>query len=95
MSPPSPGMRSAPLLDSSHHRPHFNLSPSAKLATLPPVSHSRSLSAGGSFGKSTSNVLELSSEFHKYTEGPDEDYEDVFGKVVGHGKRSAVTLVIF
>ncbi|KAF8583337.1 kinase-like protein [Ramaria rubella] len=46
-------------------------------------SHSRASSVSGSFGRSEANRASSSSDFGRYTEGEDEDYEDVFAKPNG------------
>jgi hypothetical protein len=55
--------------------------------------HSRSssfvgtLSGGGSFGRAEARRIQSQTEFGKYTEEDEEDYEDVFGKSNGTGER--------
>jgi hypothetical protein len=46
---------------------------------------SKSLTNGGSFGKSDAKRLSNSHKFGKYTESNEEDYEDVFGKLNSTG----------
>lgn len=48
-------------------------------------SHSRASSVSGSFGRSDAIHALSSSDFGRYTEGEDEDYEDVFAKPNGPG----------
>jgi len=38
---------------------------------------------GGSLGKAEAQKLQYASEFHKYAEDDNEDYDDVFGKANG------------
>jgi hypothetical protein len=74
------------------------ISPSPATAPLPPdhskavrpgpspiasSSHSRASSVSGSFGRSDARRAMSSSDFGRYTEGEDEDYEDVFAKPNG------------
>ena len=51
------------------------------MPVTPPATHSRASSVSGSFGQSEVRRLGSSSDFDKYAEDDDEDYEDVFGKV--------------
>ncbi|KDQ11479.1 hypothetical protein BOTBODRAFT_177313 [Botryobasidium botryosum FD-172 SS1] len=46
-------------------------------------SHSRSSSVAGSLGRSDARRMLMQSDFERYTEDEDEDYEDVFGKPNG------------
>jgi len=68
--------------------PPFGPSPALGLVT-----HSRSASlagsigSGGSFGRAEARRLHNQAEFGKYAEDDDDNYEDVFGKVNGTGKR--------
>lgn len=63
------------------------------------VTHSRSaslaapLGSGGSFGRAEARRLQNQTEFGKYTEDDDEDYEDVFGKLNGTGQYQAQILL--
>jgi hypothetical protein len=98
LAPPSPGPKTAPLPDLGVGRapprqqsPVLPSSASASPFVAPPSqlsvrshSHSPSLagSSSGSFGKSDTRRL-ASSEFNKYAEDDDEDYDDVFGKPNG------------
>ena len=96
LAPPSPGPKTAPLPDIGVGRtprqpsPGLPASASASpfVAPLPlsvrSHSHSPSLagSSSGSIGKSDARRL-ASSEFNKYAEDDDEDYDDVFGKPNG------------
>jgi hypothetical protein len=91
MSAPLPGLQrkssrqSINLISASSASP-FNPSPAQALVT-----HSRSASLagpvgnGGSFGRAEARRLQNQTEFGKYTEDDDENYEDVFGKVNGTG----------
>ncbi|KLO16806.1 kinase-like protein [Schizopora paradoxa] len=86
LSSVSPGPRSAPLLEpqiSKHARPPLTPLPGKQPTSSSSRSHSRSASlAGGSFGKAEgARIPSNPSEFEKFTEEPDEDYDDVFGKV--------------
>jgi hypothetical protein len=92
MSAPLPGLhrkssrQSLNLISTSSASP-FSPSTVQALAT-----HSRSASLagsvgnGGSFGRAESRRLQNQTEFRKYTEDDDENYEDVFGKVNGAGQ---------
>ena len=98
LAPPSPGPKTAPLPDIGVGRAPRQQSPvlpssasasaSPFMAPLPLSvrSHSRSPSlagsASGSIGKSDARRL-ANSEFNKYAEDDDEDYDDVFGKPNG------------
>ena len=87
----SPGPRTAPLPDSSTSstRAKPSISPVSTKQPLPPSlgrSHSRSSSFAGSVGRAEARRLKSQSEFGKYTEEDDEDYEDVFGKVNNTGE---------
>lgn len=79
--PPRPGL--SPLLPTtSVQGPH-----SAAPASIRP-GHSRSNSfvngvGSGSMGRSEARRIQSATEFGKYTEDDDEDYEDVFGKPNG------------
>jgi hypothetical protein len=48
--------------------------------------------SNGSFGRSEARRINSQTEFDKYTEEDDEDYEDVFGKP--NGNRKSTTLCI-
>ena len=54
-------------------------------------SHSRASSVSGSFGRSDAKRALSSSDFGRYTEGEDEDYEDVFAKPNGTGMFNTLT----
>lgn len=95
LAPPSPGPKTAPLPDTAMGRaPQRQQSPvlpasASPFVTAPSLSvraHSRSPSlagsSSGSFGKSDTRRL-ANSEFNKYAEEDDEDYDDVFGKPNG------------
>lgn len=87
----SPGPRTAPLPDTStpSTRAKPSISPVSTKQPLPPSlgrSHSRSSSFAGSVGRAEARRLKSQSEFGKYTEEDDEDYEDVFGKVNNTGE---------
>ncbi|KAH9024811.1 kinase-like protein [Lactarius pseudohatsudake] len=87
---PDIGMGRAPRGHSRQLSPVLPSSASASPFAAPPSlavrSHSRSPSlagsSGGSFGKSDARRM-ASSEFDKYAEDDDEDYDDVFGKPNG------------
>ncbi|KAF9265314.1 hypothetical protein L218DRAFT_957501 [Marasmius fiardii PR-910] len=77
----------SPILDASLRRSPKNPSPPSLRG-----SHTRSFSfvssgsggsGGGSMGRAEARVMMNASEFDKYTEDDDEDYEDVFGKPNG------------
>ena len=70
---PSPSTAPLPLDQSKDIRP----------IPVASSSHSRSSSVGGSFGRSDARRALSSSDFGRYTEGEDEDYEDVFAKPNG------------
>jgi hypothetical protein len=55
------------------------------MRATPIASHSRASSVGGSVGRSDAKRALSSSDFGRYTEGEDEDYEDVFAKPNGTG----------
>ncbi|KAF8268543.1 hypothetical protein EI94DRAFT_1727509 [Lactarius quietus] len=96
LAPPSPGPKTAPLPDIGVGRAPRQQSPvlpssasaSPFVAPLPlsvrSHSHSPSLagSSSGSIGKSDARRL-ANSEFNKYAEDDDEDYDDIFGKPNG------------
>jgi hypothetical protein len=44
-----------------------------------------SIANGGSFGRAEVRRLQNQTEFGKYAENDNEDYEDVFGKISGTG----------
>lgn len=96
---PSPGPMTAPLPELSHRRSRPSLSPivSPGPASSGPASaraHSRSSSFVGansdSFGREQAKRLQ--SDFGKYAEDDDEDYEDVFGKANGTSAQPMQTL---
>lgn len=62
--------------------PHINQPRSASLAGP--------LGSGGSFGRAEARRLHNQTEFGKYTEDDEEDYEDVFGKLNGTGESYAL-----
>ncbi|KAI0060355.1 hypothetical protein BV25DRAFT_1917717 [Artomyces pyxidatus] len=84
LAPSSPGPKTAPLPELSHHQPKPSLSPMMASTAFPARSHSRSPSfagsGSGSMGRSEARRLQSQSEFGKYAEDDDEDYDDVFGK---------------
>jgi hypothetical protein len=95
----SPGPLSAPVLSLSRKASRSAISPaSTPGAPFGPASsrpaHSRSASLvapsssgnNGSFGPSDARRISSQTEFDKYTEEDDEDYEDVFGKPNGNRK---------
>ncbi|KAI0351403.1 kinase-like protein [Trametes cingulata] len=99
LGPPSPGPMTAPLPDLTHRRSRPSLSPivSPGPVTSGPSSaraHSRSSSFVGansdSFGRAQAQRLQ--SDFDKYAEDDDEDYEDVFGKANGTSAQPMQTL---
>ncbi|KII90830.1 hypothetical protein PLICRDRAFT_107006 [Plicaturopsis crispa FD-325 SS-3] len=88
----SPGPMSAPLPELVKKQSRQSLSPITGISPgLPPVkpAHSRassfvgSMGGSGSLGRSEARRIHSQSEFGKYTEDDDEDYEDVFGKPNG------------
>ena len=93
----SPGPSSAPLPGLSRKASRPSLSPVNMSGGgpfgLPPArsGHSRTssvtpVSATGSFGRSDARRTNSQSEFDKYTEDDEEDYDDVFGKPNGNSK---------
>ncbi|TFK48734.1 hypothetical protein OE88DRAFT_1633996 [Heliocybe sulcata] len=100
----SPGPQTAPLPDLNRKPSRPSLSPlstSPKSHALAgpssarPHSHSRSSSfvgpSGGSFGRSEiKRMASQQSEFNKYAETDDEDYEDVFDKPTGNTNAPAL-----
>ncbi|PFH54052.1 hypothetical protein AMATHDRAFT_53856 [Amanita thiersii Skay4041] len=89
-----PGPKSAPLPDLNKKPSRSSLSPllvpsapsNGPISASHMGSHSRSSSisgTGGSFGRSESRQFRNDSEFGKYAEDEDEDYDDVFGKPNG------------
>lgn len=95
-----PGPSSAPLLTRKPSRPSLSpINPAGgpsigTIASRTPHVRSSSFVAApaasggnGSFGRAEARrVNSQSSEFDKYTEEDDEDYEDVFGKPSGNSK---------
>ena len=94
----SPGPSSAPLpgLSRKASRPSLNLVNASGGGSFgpPPTrsGHSRTSSvtpgsvANGSFGRSDARRNNSPSEFDKYTEDDEEDYDDVFGKPNSNSK---------
>lgn len=93
----SPAPKSAPLpgLQRKSSRQSVKLSAGSSTSSFGPspgVSHSRttsiagSITNGGSFGRAEARRLQSQTEFGKYAENDDDDYEDVFGKVSGTGQ---------
>lgn len=104
-----PGPMSAPLPSLSRKASRPSLIPINPLGgpSLGPASshapHSRSSSfaapqstsgGSGSFGRSEAKRVNSQSEFEKYTEHDDEDYEDVFGKPNGNSKQTAFHIMM-
>lgn len=84
----TPGPHSAPLQE-LHKVVRPGLSP---VTPTPPSSagraHARSSSFAGSLGRAeAARTAQNQAEFERYTEEPDEDYEDVFGKLNSTGNR--------
>ena len=100
LGPPSPGPMTAPLPSLTHRQSRPSLSPIVSPApgsTSGPSSaraHSRSSSFVGSNSESfgRSQARQLQSDFGKYAEDDDEDYEDVFGKANGTSANPMQTL---
>lgn len=83
LSAPLPGLKHRP---SSRSSPSPGNTPSASYGPASGVIHSRSASlagTAGSFGQAEARGTPSQTEFEKYTEEDDEDYEDVFGKLNG------------
>ena len=80
----APGPVSAPLPSLSRKSSRPSISPLGSLgpSSASSYSHSRtgSLATPGSFGHAEAKKLQNQTEFGKYTEDDEEDYEDVFGK---------------
>ena len=82
----APGPLSAPLPSLSRKSSRPSISPLGSLGPSFSHSHSRSgslaapLGSAGSFGHAEAKKLQNQTEFGKYTEDDEEDYEDVFGK---------------
>ena len=95
LMPSSPGPKTAPLPELGRRSSRPVLSPLTAAPGYPgplsarshSTSHSRSSSfvgsTNGSFGRAEVKKLEQQSEFGKYAEDDDEDYDDVFGKPNG------------
>ena len=91
LSPVPPGPKSAPLFDLPIPKTRPSITPLApKLgssASGPARTHARSASLAGSFGRAeAARVTSNPSEFDKFAEDDDEDYEDVFGKLSNAGE---------
>ncbi|OBZ71172.1 Cytokinesis protein sepH [Grifola frondosa] len=92
---PSPGPMTAPLPSLSHRRSRQSLSPIGPSGgPSSGRSHSRSSSFVNpdSFGRVEARRLRSQSQFGKYTEDDEEDYEDVFGKINGTSSQPMQTL---
>jgi hypothetical protein len=83
----TPGPLSAPLPSLSRKPSRPSISPLGSLgpSSASSYSHSRSGSlatpgSAGSFGQAEAKKLQNQTEFGKYTEDDEEDYDDVFGK---------------
>lgn len=74
----------APLLSDQSKR-------STRASSIASSSHSRASSVSGSFGRSDARRTLSSGDFGRYTEGEDEDYEDVFAKPNGAGTFNSFT----
>lgn len=100
----APGPMSAPLPGLSRQVSRTSLSPIGPVGgpSVGPAAarapHPRSSSfvvpppasgGSGSFGRSEAKRVNSQSEFEKYTEDDDDDYEDVFGKPNGSSKQTA------
>ena len=85
----------APLPGLSHRRSRPSLSILAATPSSGPASaraHSRSASFVGSDSLGREQARRIQSEFDKYAEDDDEDYEDVFGKANGTSAQPMQTL---
>ena len=84
----APGPLSAPIPSLSRKSSRPSISPLGSFgpSSASSYSHSRSgslatpLGSTGSFGQAEAKKLQNQTEFGKYTEDDEEDYEDVFGK---------------
>ena len=80
----APGPVSAPLPSLSRKPSRPSISPLGSIgpSSASSYTHSRtgSLATPGSFGHAEAKKLQNQTEFGKYTEDDEEDYEDVFGK---------------
>jgi len=102
----APGPLSAPLPSLSRKPSRPSISPLGSLGPSSASTHSHSRSGSlatplgnaGSFGHAEAKKLQNQTEFGKYTEDDEEDYEDVFGKpnatckLAGRFRRSAFAL---
>lgn len=97
-NPPSPGPMTAPLPGLAHRRsrPSLNVlsAPTSGPSSGPSSAraHSRSASFVGNDSFGREQAKRLHSEFDKYAEDDDEDYEDVFGKANGTSAQHMQTL---
>ncbi|KAL4249212.1 non-specific serine/threonine protein kinase [Abortiporus biennis] len=93
IGPPSPGPKTAPLPGLAHRRSRPSISPIVAPSPGPSSAHhsahGRSSSyvgpsgpSTGSFGRTEARRLTSQPEFGKYTEDEEEDYDDVFGKLL-------------
>ncbi|EKM49713.1 uncharacterized protein PHACADRAFT_214230 [Phanerochaete carnosa HHB-10118-sp] len=96
LMPTSPGPKTAPLPVLSHKPSRPSLNPLSSGSSTPSRGHQRSSSSvgsnGGSAGRAEARRLHSQSEFGKYTEDDDEDYEDIFDKVNGNSTHPMQTL---
>ncbi|RPD56118.1 kinase-like protein [Lentinus tigrinus ALCF2SS1-7] len=95
LQPPSPGPMTAPLPGLTHRRSR----PSLSIISAGPASgpssaraHSRSSSFVGNDSFGREQARRLQTDFDKYAEDDDEDYEDVFGKANGTSSQPMQTL---
>lgn len=87
-SPLTPPPASAPILGQYHPNSQLQLHPMGSFGRADAQMYSGPASAGtqlptGSFGRA--ELKKTQSELDRYTEGEDEDYEDVFGKPGSNG----------
>ena len=88
LSSTAPGPLSAPLPSLTRKPSRPSISPLGSLGPSFTSSHSHSrssslatpLGSAGSFGRADAKKLQNQTEFGKYTENDEENYEDVFGK---------------
>lgn len=84
--PPAPNTAPLPLADTTTKSPKLSSSPLSRIPSGQQRSHSRSPSFAGSLGRAEGVRAALNQEIDKYAEEDDDDYEDLFGKLNGHGR---------
>jgi hypothetical protein len=99
MSAPLPGLQRKSSRQNLNLVSPLSASPFGPSPASALVSHTRSASLagsignGGSFGRAEARRHQNQTEFGKYAEDDDEDYEDVFGKVNGTGWYPSMSMV--